>query len=66
MPVVRISFFQGRSVAQKREIAEVVTDALARIAGSNRAGVHVIFDEVSRDNWVIGGAPDARPKAGEA
>jgi 4-oxalocrotonate tautomerase len=65
MPVVRVSFFEGRSVAQKRQIAEAITDALATIAGSNRKGVHVIFDEVSRDNWVIGGAPETRTGAAE-
>ncbi len=60
MPVVRVSFYEGRSVAQKREIAEVITDALVRIAGSKREGVHVMFENVPREDWVIGGAPDAK------
>lgn len=60
MPVVRIAFYEGRSAAQKREIAEAVTEALVRVAGSNRAGVHVIFENIVKENWVIGGAPDAK------
>jgi 4-oxalocrotonate tautomerase len=64
MPVVRISFYEGRSVAQKREIAEVITDALVRIAGSKREGVHVMFDNVAREDWVIGGAPETKAGAG--
>ena len=36
MPVVRVSFHEGRSREQKREIAEAITDALVRIAGSQR------------------------------
>ena len=60
MPVVRISFYEGRTVAQKREIAEVVTDALVRIAGSKREGVHVMFENVPREDWVIGGAPETK------
>lgn len=58
MPVVRVSFYEGRSREQKREIAEVITDALVRIAGSNRAAVNVVFDNKAKDDWVIGGAPE--------
>jgi 4-oxalocrotonate tautomerase len=59
MPVVRVSFYQGRSPAQKRAIAEAITDALVRIAGSKRDAVNVIFDNIAKEDWVIGGAPDA-------
>lgn len=58
MPVVRVSFYEGRSREQKREIAEVITDALVRIAGSKREAVNVLFDNHTRDDWVIGGAPE--------
>ena len=58
MPVVRVSFHEGRSREQKREIAEVITDALVRIAGSRREAVNVLFDNHTRDDWVIGGAPE--------
>ena len=58
MPVVRVSFYEGRSPGQKREIAEVITDALVRIAGSKRAAVNVLFDNHTKDDWVIGGAPE--------
>ena len=69
MPVVRVAFYEGRSVAKKREIAEVITDALVRIGGSKRDGVHVIFENIAKENWVIGGAPEmsgasAEKKAG--
>ncbi len=62
MPVVKVSFYAGRSAEQKREIAEVITDALVRIAGSQRDAVNVVFDEYARENWVIGGASEyAKP-----
>jgi 4-oxalocrotonate tautomerase len=59
MPVVRVTFYEGRSVKQKRELAEVITDAMVRIAGSKREAVNVIFDNIAREDWVIGGAPEA-------
>ena len=58
MPVVRVAFYEGRSVEKKRQIAEAITEALVTIGGSKRNGVHVIFENIARDNWVIGGAPE--------
>lgn len=58
MPVVRVSFHQGRTPEQKREIAEIITDALVRVAGSRREAVNVIFEGHAREDWVIGGAPE--------
>jgi 4-oxalocrotonate tautomerase len=60
MPVVRVSLYEGRSVEKKRRIAEAITEALVSIGGSKREGVHVIFDNVAKENWVIGGAPETR------
>lgn len=58
MPVVRVSFYKGRTPEQKREIAEIITDALVRVAGSRREAVNVIFEGHAREDWVIGGAPE--------
>ncbi len=58
MPVVRVAFYEGRSVEKKRQIAEAITEALVTIGGSKRHGVHVIFENVAHENWVIGGAPE--------
>ena len=66
MPVVRVSIYEGRSREQKREIAEAITDALVRVAGSQREAVNVLFDTFAKEDWVIGGAPEyARTRAGQ-
>ena len=65
MPVVRIAFYQGRSVEKKRAIAEAVTEALVRIGGSTRSAVNVIFENVAKEDWVIGGAPEMAAKKGD-
>jgi 4-oxalocrotonate tautomerase len=68
MPVVRISMYDGRTVDQKRQLVKEVTDVVARITGNTPEGVHVIIDEVKRENWSIGGLlqPDRPRKAGGA
>ena len=58
MPVVHVSFYEGRSPEKKRQIAERITDALVTIGGSQREAVNVIFDDIAKENWVIGGAPE--------
>jgi 4-oxalocrotonate tautomerase len=65
MPVVRVTFYQGRSAKQKGEIAEAITEALVRIAGSKREAVNVIFDNIAKEDWVIGGAPDKARGTGD-
>lgn len=66
MPVVRVAFYEGRSIAIKREIAELITDALVRIGGSKREGIHVIFENIAKENWVIGGAPEFKASGNTA
>jgi 4-oxalocrotonate tautomerase len=63
MPVVRIEMYDGRSMDQKRQLVKEVTDVVARVTGNTPEGVHVIIDEVKRENWAIGGLlwPDRQP-----
>jgi 4-oxalocrotonate tautomerase len=58
MPVVRVTFYEGRSAEKKREVAETITEALVRVCGSKREAVHVIFENIAKDDWVIGGASE--------
>lgn len=55
MPVVTISMYEGRSVEQKRELVKGVTEVVCRVTGNPPEAVHVIIDEVKRENWAIGG-----------
>jgi 4-oxalocrotonate tautomerase len=63
MPVVRTEIYDGRSLDQKRQLVKEVTDVVARVTGNSPQGVHVIIDEVKRENWAIGGLlwPDRQP-----
>lgn len=55
MPIVRVEFLAGRSQQQKNEIADVFTRELARIAKCGVKDVQVVFNEVGRENWAVGG-----------
>jgi 4-oxalocrotonate tautomerase len=45
----------GRTAAQKRELARVITDAMVSIAQTTEDATIVIFQDVARENWAQGG-----------
>ena len=51
MPIVRIEMLAGRSLAQKRELARVVTDAVCNIAHTTPEDTVVVFSEYSAEDW---------------
>ena len=55
MPIIRIEMLAGRTVAQKRELVEVLTRETARIAGSSPASIFIVIEDVAKENWGAGG-----------
>jgi len=60
MPIVTVQMYDGRTMDQKRELVKGITDVVARVTGNSPEGVHVIIQEVIRENWANGGllSPD--------
>jgi 4-oxalocrotonate tautomerase len=46
---------QGRTVEQKRKLAERITDAMVEEAGARREAIVVTFVEVSKESYASGG-----------
>jgi 4-oxalocrotonate tautomerase len=55
MPIIRVEMLAGRTVAQKRELVEVLTRETARIAGSSPASIFIVIEDVAKENWGAGG-----------
>ena len=55
MPVIRVEMWEGRTLEQKRELVEVLTREVARIAGSKPDSIYVIIEDVKKENWGAGG-----------
>jgi len=55
LPVVRISFFEGHSEEERRNLVKSVTDAVATVTGNDPEAVHVILHETRKDQWAKGG-----------
>ncbi|MGB8602546.1 MAG: tautomerase family protein [Rhizomicrobium sp.] len=55
MPVVRVSWFEGKSAAEKKAVAAEITECIVRNTGTDAKYIYVIFDDVAPSNWAGGG-----------
>jgi 4-oxalocrotonate tautomerase len=54
MPVVIVEMQEGRSIAQKKQLAEGITEQFAKV-GTPPEKVTIIFRDVPKHNWACGG-----------
>ena len=55
MPIVRVEMWTGRTEAQKKELARVITDAMVNIAHTTPEATIVVFEDIDKDNWAQAG-----------
>jgi 4-oxalocrotonate tautomerase len=55
MPIVRVEMWEGRTHAQKAELARVITEAVAAIAHTTPEATTVVFQDIARENWATAG-----------
>ena len=55
MPVVTVQMYTGRTPQQKRALVRAITDAMVQHAGANPTNLHVILQEVPKENWALAG-----------
>lgn len=55
MPVVTVQMWAGRTPAQKKALVRAITDAMVEHAGARKANLHVILQEVPKENWALAG-----------
>jgi 4-oxalocrotonate tautomerase len=55
MPIVRVEMWAGRTVAQKKELARVITDAMVNIAQTSPEATIIVFEDVAKENWAQSG-----------
>jgi 4-oxalocrotonate tautomerase len=55
MPVVTVQMWTGRTPAQKKALVRAITDAMVEHAGAKPTHLHVILQEVPKENWALAG-----------
>ena len=66
MPVVRVSWFEGKEHAQKSKVAAEITDSIVRHTATDPKYIYVIFEDVKASDWagagkLFGGSSDVPP-----
>ena len=54
MPVVTVEMWEGRTIEQKKQLAEGITSSFEKI-GVPKEVVQIIIKDVPKYNWAIGG-----------
>ena len=55
MPTIRVELFAGRTLEQKRALAQALTEATVRTLGGSADAVDVLFFDIQRQDWATGG-----------
>ena len=55
MPVIQVTLLKGRTVEQKRKVAERITAAMVEEAKAVKEAVVVTFVDVEREDYASGG-----------
>ena len=50
-----VQMWAGRTQQQKRALARAITDAMVQHADAKPTNLHVIIQEVPKENWALGG-----------
>lgn len=64
MPALRVDLFAGRTIEQKRALAQALTDACVKTLGVSPGSVDIIFNDVERHDWATAGklwSDDSKP-----
>lgn len=65
MPVVRVSWFEGKNHDQKQKVAAEITDSIVRNTGTDANYIYVIFDDVAPSDWAGAGKLFGGPPVGQ-
>lgn len=55
MPVIQVNLIKGRSEEQKQKLVEELTEACVKAIAAPKQSVRIIINEVSNENFGIGG-----------
>lgn len=55
MPVVRVSWFEGKDAKAKKAVAAEITESIVKNTGTDPNYIYVIFEDIAPSNWAGAG-----------
>lgn len=62
MPFVNVRILQGHSQQRKDEMSRRITEAISEVAELPKGAIWVVFEDVTAEDWYVGGATVAELK----
>jgi 4-oxalocrotonate tautomerase len=51
MPVVRVTWFEGKEAKAKEAVAKEITETIVKHTGTDASYIYVIFEDVKPSDW---------------
>lgn len=55
MPVVRVTWFEGKAAQAKEAVAKEITESIVKNTGTDASYIYVIFEDVKASDWAGAG-----------
>lgn len=55
MPVVRVTWFEGKDAAAKQAVAADITESIVKHTGTDSSCIYVVFEDVKPSDWAGAG-----------
>jgi 4-oxalocrotonate tautomerase len=55
MPVVRVTWFEGKDAAAKQKVAAEITESIVKNTGTDASYIYVVFEDVKPADWAGAG-----------
>jgi len=55
MPVVRVSWFDGKDQKTKKTVAAEITESIVRNTGTDAKYIYVLFEDIKPSDWAVAG-----------
>ena len=62
MPTYHVEMLEGRTVEQKKKLAEAITRVTVEILGGSPESVDILITDVKPENWATGGKLWSEPR----
>jgi 4-oxalocrotonate tautomerase len=55
MPVVRVTWFEGKDATEKQAVAKDITESIVKHTGTDANYIYVVFEDVKPSDWAGAG-----------
>jgi 4-oxalocrotonate tautomerase len=55
MPVIRVTWFEGKDAIAKKAVAKDITESIVKHTGTDASYIYVVFEDIKPSDWAGAG-----------